>query len=112
MLPPGLISFSKTVTSIDCLRRFQAQVSPEITAPKTTAFFMTVISLEMEITSFLTELREKIIESFQNMESYATFERKKWAYQKGSGGGEIALLRGSVFEKAAVNFSAIRGEDF
>ncbi|MCI5051942.1 MAG: coproporphyrinogen III oxidase [Simkaniaceae bacterium] len=58
---------------------------------------------------YLKALREKIIAAF---ESYGgTFERTPWQHHSG-GGGEMAVLRGDVFEKAAVNFSAVRGETF
>lgn len=65
-----------------------------------------------EITSYLKTLREQIIAAFQALEVRGHFERKKWEYQKGSGGGEMAVLRGEVFEKAAVNFSSITGASF
>lgn len=64
-----------------------------------------------KIVQFLKELREKIIHEFEAFEPYAHFERKPWEHQTG-GGGEIGLLRGSIFEKAAVNFSAVSGPDF
>jgi len=64
------------------------------------------------ITEFLKALREEIMHAFQQFESISTFERKLWKYGRGSGGGEIGLLRGKVFEKAAVNWSAISGETF
>ena len=37
------------------------------------------------------------------------FERKKWNH-KGSGGGEISILKGEVFEKVGVNISTVAGE--
>lgn len=60
---------------------------------------------------FLKELREQIIQTFETLEPKARFEKKPWEYS-GGGGGEIGLLRGDVFEKAAVNFSAVRGPVF
>ncbi len=65
-----------------------------------------------EIVIFLKELREKILFSFEKFEPSARFQRSSWNYAKGSGGGEIGLLRGAFFEKAAVNFSRIYGEIF
>lgn len=64
------------------------------------------------IVDFLKSLREKIIEEFQKFETGQTFQRKPWNYQNGSGGGEIGLIRGDVFEKAAVNFSEVKGDRF
>jgi coproporphyrinogen III oxidase len=65
-----------------------------------------------KIIIFLKELREEIIFSFQAFEPIKHFQRTSWDYYKGKGGGEIGLVRGSVFEKAAVNFSCIRGDCF
>lgn len=62
-----------------------------------------------EITNYLKTLRETFIAAFEDLESTASFTRSSWSYAKGSGGGEIGLLRGNVFEKAAVNWSEIQG---
>lgn len=58
-----------------------------------------------EIIHFLKELREEIILQFEAFEN-TRFERRPWQHAI-KGGGEIGLLRGAHFEKAAVNFSAI-----
>ena len=63
------------------------------------------------IVQFLKSLRDEIIASFETFEPYAKFERKPWNHTTG-GGGEISLLRGSVFEKAAVNWSGVSGPKF
>jgi len=60
------------------------------------------------IIPFLQTLREEILAAFQAFEPSHHFERKRWNHLTG-GGGEIALLRGDLFEKAAVNFSAVSG---
>jgi coproporphyrinogen III oxidase len=65
-----------------------------------------------EIVSFLKALREEIIAAFEALEQIDSFQRKPWDYQQGQGGGEIAILRGKIFEKAAVNWSGISGEKF
>ena len=67
--------------------------------------------LEKEIETFLLGLREEIIAAFESLEDSAKFTREKWNHHTG-GGGEIAQLRGDVFEKAAVNFSAVSGPTF
>jgi coproporphyrinogen III oxidase len=63
-----------------------------------------------EIVNFLKALREKILLEFEKLDS-VKFERKPWQHKTG-GGGEIALLRGTVFEKAAVNWSGVSGDQF
>jgi coproporphyrinogen III oxidase len=65
-----------------------------------------------EIVHYLKSLRDEIIQAFESLEPQARFERTKWDYQNGSGGGEISVLRGDVFEKAAVNWSGVSGDTF
>jgi coproporphyrinogen III oxidase len=63
------------------------------------------------ITTFLTSLRTQIIKHFSAFENTHSFQFKPWKHHSG-GGGEIGILRGDHFEKAAVNFSAVSGETF
>ena len=64
------------------------------------------------IISYLKDLREKIIAAFETFEPTSRFERKFWDHSTG-GGGEISLLRkGAHFEKAAVNWSGVSGDQF
>lgn len=69
------------------------------------------IEMRKEIVAFLKELRETIIRSFEAYEPSHRFQRKAWSHHSG-GGGEMALLRGDVFEKAAVNWSGVSGPQF
>jgi len=64
-----------------------------------------------EIISFLKELRNTIIRQFEKLEPKYRFERKPWQHASG-GGGEMAVIRGDIFEKAAVNWSAVSGDKF
>lgn len=64
-----------------------------------------------QIQLFLKNLREEMIAAFEKLESKTSFVRKKWQHHE-EGGGEIALLRGEVFEKAAVNWSSVKGKKF
>jgi coproporphyrinogen III oxidase len=64
-----------------------------------------------EIIHFLRTLRDEIIQQFETLEPTHTFERKPWEHHSG-GGGEISVIRGNVFEKAAVNWSAVSGDHF
>lgn len=59
----------------------------------------------------LFEQRKQIMSAFEVYEKTHRFEKKPWDY-KDTGGGEIGLLKGDVFEKAAVNFSNISGPHF
>jgi coproporphyrinogen III oxidase len=64
-----------------------------------------------EIVQFLKSLRDEIVTAFEKLEPEKKFTRTYWDYATG-GGGEISLLRGSVFEKAAVNWSGVSGPKF
>lgn len=64
-----------------------------------------------EIVSYLKSLRKKIIHSFEELEPIHRFKKKCWDHHSG-GGGEISLIRGDRFEKAAVNWSGVSGDRF
>jgi coproporphyrinogen III oxidase len=64
------------------------------------------------IVQFLKDLREEIIHRFEAFEKKSRFLKTPWDYSLGKGGGEMAVLRGNVFEKAAVNWSGVQGEQF
>lgn len=62
-----------------------------------------------ELILFLQSLREEIIQAFEALEGVGCrFERQPWKYHT-EGGGEIAVLRKTCFEKAAVNWSGVGG---
>jgi len=63
------------------------------------------------IVSYLKELRKHIINAFEGIEVSGVFKYKSWKNSSG-GGGDIAKLEGSVFEKAAVNWSEVWGEHY
>lgn len=62
-----------------------------------------------KLKQFLQQLQKTIIEEFEKLEPLHKFTFKPWNYHQGNGGGTMAHLRGEIFEKAAVNFSAING---
>ncbi len=64
-----------------------------------------------QIVAFLKGLRTAIIKRFETLEPTHRFEKTAWKHHTG-GGGEMSVLRGDVFEKAAVNWSAVSGEKF
>lgn len=68
--------------------------------------------MKEEIVQFLKSLRDQIVAEFETLEPKACFERTCWDYHNGQGGGEMSVLRGDVFEKAAVNWSGVSGENF
>lgn len=70
-----------------------------------------VSSKRNEIVAFLKELRDTIVHKFESLEPVHRFSRKTWQHHSG-GGGEISLLRGDIFEKAAVNWSGVKGDKF
>ncbi|NCN27213.1 oxygen-dependent coproporphyrinogen oxidase [bacterium] len=68
---------------------------------------------QVEIVKYLKSLRDTICKRFEGMEqSGERFQREDWLYAKGSGGGEMSVLRAKTFEKAAVNWSGISGDQF
>jgi coproporphyrinogen III oxidase len=68
--------------------------------------------MQEQLVAFLKQLREEIITCFEAFETKGRFQRTPWTYHAGEGGGEIAVLRGAVFEKAAVNWSGVSGDRF
>ncbi len=61
------------------------------------------------IIAYLKTLRADIVQTFESLEPNYRFQRKDWDYHNGSGGGEMSVIRGDVFEKAAVNWSGVSG---
>jgi coproporphyrinogen III oxidase len=60
---------------------------------------------------YLKSLRDQIIAGFESLETNGKFLRTEWQHKAG-GGGEMSVLRGEVFEKAAVNWSGVSGDQF
>ncbi|MEN9344300.1 MAG: Coproporphyrinogen oxidase [Chlamydiota bacterium] len=64
------------------------------------------------IIAYLKTLRDTIVSTFETLEPAKRFVRTSWNYEKGTGGGEMSVIRGDVFEKAAVNWSGVGGDTF
>lgn len=65
------------------------------------------------IIDYLQGLRDGICKGFLPLEaSDKSFERTEWPYKNGVGGGQMSVIRGETFEKAAVNWSGIWGDSF
>ncbi|MCB1117645.1 MAG: coproporphyrinogen III oxidase [Chlamydiia bacterium] len=71
-----------------------------------------MFSLRDQVIAYLHSLRSDIMQSFESLEENSRFIETKWNYEKGAGGGSINVLRGTCFEKAAVNWSGVGGEEF
>ncbi|MBI5137340.1 MAG: oxygen-dependent coproporphyrinogen oxidase [Nitrospirae bacterium] len=68
---------------------------------------MPVMAINQRAQAYFEDLRDRICAALERLDG-ATFERTRWDRQ-GGGGGEMALMRGGVFEKVGVNVSAVRG---
>lgn len=68
--------------------------------------------MKNSLIAFLKTLQETICLHFETLEPSYRFEKTSWDYKQGDGGGEMRVLRGDIFEKAAVNFSAVSGKNF
>ena len=65
-----------------------------------------------QVIARLGAFRERLLADFEAIEAQfgdaARAERKVWQ-RPGGGGGEMGVLRGRIFEKVGVNFSAVEG---
>lgn len=65
-------------------------------------------------TAWFKDLRDEICQEFEKIENAngqpLQFERKKWERDDAGGGGEMSIMRGSIFEKVGVNISTVYGE--
>lgn len=65
-----------------------------------------------ELIAYLKNLQDAYVRALEAFEPREKFSKKEWRYDKGEGGGIMAILRGEVFEKAAVNWSGLSGPSF
>lgn len=74
---------------------------------------MTLDEKKTAAQTWFSTLRDQICAEFiaieKEMGSDATFTRTAWERPEG-GGGQISLMKGSVFEKVGVNISTVHGE--
>ena len=54
------------------------------------------------------KLRDEFCQAFEDLDG-GSFKRKNWNH-KGSGGGEMSIMKGDVFEKVGVNISTVSGQ--
>ncbi|MBM3197906.1 MAG: oxygen-dependent coproporphyrinogen oxidase [Chlamydiae bacterium] len=66
---------------------------------------------EQMLITFLQSLQQEIVQAFELLEPEHRFQKTAWDHPSG-GGGHMRVLRGNVFEKAAVNWSGVYGEHF
>ena len=62
-----------------------------------------------EASAWFSSLRDKFCLAFEEIDPGRKFERKLWSH-KGSGGGEISIMQGNIFEKVGVNISTVSGK--
>jgi coproporphyrinogen III oxidase len=70
---------------------------------------MEIDQKKKEASLWFKSLRDKFCEAFEEIDQEGRFERKIWSH-KGSGGGEMSIMKGKVFEKVGVNISTVSGE--
>ena len=69
---------------------------------------MNKIELQKEkASSWFKSLRDQFCKSFEEIEK-GSFEKTLWDH-KGSGGGEMSIMKGEIFEKVGVNISTVSG---
>lgn len=68
-----------------------------------------MIAEKLDFQTYLKNLQTEIIQAFEQFEPTHRFELKPWQHPE-KGGGRMGILKGEVFEKAAVHFSAVEGE--
>jgi coproporphyrinogen III oxidase len=59
--------------------------------------------------AYFEELQERMCRSLEAVEGGARFQEDRWQHREGGGGTTRVLQHGTVFEKAGVNTSAVRG---
>src|SRR3954469_18042278 len=64
-----------------------------------------------EVEQRFRALRDRVVTRLEELEGGAKFHRTAWE-RPGGGGGEMAELRGELFEKGGCNFSAVHGKSF
>ncbi len=77
---------------------------------------MTISDQQQRASAWFIQLRDNICASFEALEDAlqesnkpaGKFERTEWE-RPGGGGGQMSVMRGRVFEKVGVNFSAVHG---
>jgi coproporphyrinogen III oxidase len=63
---------------------------------------------QQDIEAYFKELQNRICREIETLDGEARFHEDRWNYSGGGGGKTRILEGGAVFEKAGVNFSAIR----
>lgn len=61
------------------------------------------------ISEYLTDLQDRICGALEQIDAHKSFREDVWRREEGGGGRSRVLEEGSVFEKAGINFSHVRG---
>ena len=78
--------------------------------------FQTLQNKKELASSWFKELRDKICNSFEDVENTKMYKKQKISFDQnkwerdGGGGGIRSIMRGNVFEKVGVNISTVHGE--
>ena len=84
-------------------------MAPRRQSVKTFQVRMEKIELKKEkAKDWFKNLRDQFCAAFMEIDT-GTFDKKTWKH-KGSGGGEMSIMKGDVFEKVGVNISTVSGE--
>ena len=60
---------------------------------------------------FFNDVQDRLTAALEQVDGKAKFERTKWE-RPGGGGGQMAVVRGQVVEKAGVNVSEVAGDRY
>jgi len=69
---------------------------------------MTKIAID-EVSCYLLQLQEEISQALEHEDGGARFSEERWQRSEGGGGRSRVLSQGTVFERAGINFSQVRG---
>lgn len=64
---------------------------------------------KVRVSDWFSSLQASLIQTLEDFEETARFQRKSWDRPEG-GGGTMAILEGEVFEKAGINVSTVFGQ--
>lgn len=70
---------------------------------------MNIDKQKQHATNWFKKIRDKICKEFELIDNSGQFEYKNWQ-REGGGGGQMAIMKGKIFEKVGVNISTVYGK--